>query len=304
MTMKRNVVKITFLFAILVQILFMLAPFLRVAQAKKAYVIGPRDVLNLTIYAGGEKQLEVKLTVSNDGTINIPFLGNIKAAGLTIPQLVKRITSPLAKDYFVSPEVNILVAEYHSLRYFISGAVRHPGLYEMTSKTRLMELIAKAGGLVQGRGNVAYILRDATEEMVGGKATIKEILSKKKPIKVDLKGLLEQGDMTYNLLLKTGDVVYIPFGKTLNLAQSKIYVGGKIKNPGLYDYQPGLTALSACIMAGGFAKFAAPSRTKIIRNENGKQKIIKIDLDAVKDGKAPDVKLKPGDRIQVPESWL
>ena len=185
------------------------------AREKKAYVIGPRDVLSLTIYAGGEKQQEVKLTVSTNGTINVPFIGAIKAVGLTIPQLEKRITRPLAKGYFVSPEVNISVAEYHSLQYFISGAVKIPGLYEMTSPATLMELIAKAGGLLPERGNIAYILRDSTADVVGGKA-IKEILSRKEPIKVDLEGLLDRGDMTNNLALKTGDVVYIPLGKALD----------------------------------------------------------------------------------------
>ena len=268
-----------------------------------AYIIGPRDVLNLTIYAGGEKQHAVDLTVSSKGTINVPFLGGVKALGLTIPQLEDRIARPLAKDYFVDPEINIRVAEYHSLQYFISGAVKEPGLYEMTSQTTLMELIARAGGVVPERGNMAYILRGSTGEVVDGK-TINELLSRKEPIKVDLESLLDRGDMSANLALNPGDVVYLPLGKTLHLARSKIYVGGEIEEPGLYDYQPGITALNVCILAGGFAKFAAPNRTKIIRKENGEQKVIEIDLDDVKEGKAPDMELKPGDRIHVPESWL
>lgn len=286
----------------LVQALFFAAPALCPAQSK-AYVIGPRDVLALTIYAGGEKQQEVDLTVSANGDINVPFVGAINALGLTIPQLEDLITRPLKKDYFVNPEVNIRVAEYHSLQYFISGAVKQPGLYEMTSRTTLMELIAKAGGVVPERGNIAYILRGSTGEMVDGKS-INELLSRKEPIKVDLESLLDRGDMSANLSLNPGDVVYLPLQKALNLAQSKIYVGGKIEKPGLYDYQPGLTALNVCILAGGFSKFAAPNRTKIIRKENGEVTIIEINLEDVKEGKAPDVELKPGDRIDVPETWL
>ena len=288
--------------AVLVQAFFFAAPAPCPAQSK-AYVIGPRDVLTLTIYAGGEKQQEVDLTVSANGDINVPFVGAINALGLTIPQLEGLITRPLEKDYFVSPEVNIRVAEYHSLQYFISGAVKQPGLYEMTSRTSLMELIAKAGGVVPERGNIAYILRGSTGEMVDGKS-INELLSRKEPIKVDLESLLDRGDMSANLSLNPGDVVYLPLQKALNLAQSKIYVGGKIERPGLYDYQPGLTALNVCILAGGFSKFAAPNRTKIIRKESGELTIIDINLDDVKEGKAPDVELKPGDRIDVPETWL
>ena len=77
-----------------------------------------------------------------------------------------------------------------------------------------------------------------------------------------------------------------------------------VKNPGLHDYQPGLTALSVCIMAGGFDKFAAPNRATIIRTVDGAQEVIKIDLEKVIKGKLADVPLKPGDRLHIPESWM
>ncbi|MEA2014286.1 MAG: SLBB domain-containing protein, partial [Thermodesulfobacteriota bacterium] len=86
--------------------------------------------------------------------------------------------------------------------------------------------------------------------------------------------------------------------------QFSVSVEGEVKRPGVYDYQRGLTALNVCIMAGGFDKFAAPNRARIIRKENGKQIIIKINLNDVKEGKIPDVELKPGDLVHIPESWL
>jgi len=269
----------------------------------KAYHIGPRDILTLTIYAGGEEQQEIDLTVSAQGRINVPFMGSVKAEGLTVPQLEDLITETLGRDYFVNPEVNICIKGYHSLQYYISGAVNSPGLYEMTSEVSLMELIAKAGGVLPERGNVAYILRASTEQVVKGKK-IENLLSHKEPIKADLKGLLDKGDMGLNLILQSGDVVYIPLERALDLAESKVYVEGEVKKPGIYDYQPGLTALNACIMAGGFDKFAAPNRARIIRKQGDKQEIIKINLEDVKKGEIPDIELKPGDRIHVPETWL
>jgi len=269
----------------------------------EAYRIGPRDVISLTIYAGGELQNQVDLTISEKGTINVPFIGPVQAADLTILELEKIIAKPLALDYFVNPDVNVSVKEYHSLQYFISGAVKSPGLYEMTSKATLLELIAKAGGVLPERGNVAYIQRKSTDQSVEGKDK-KNQIAHNGSIKVDLKKLLDQGDMTQNRGLESGDVVYIPPEKTLNLAESKIYVGGEVKKPGIFDYQPGLTALNACIMAGGFTKFAAPNRTRVIRQQGDQQIILKIDLNDVKKGTIEDVKLLPGDRIQVPETWL
>jgi polysaccharide export outer membrane protein len=269
----------------------------------KAYVIGPNDVLTLTIYAGGEKQQDSDVTVSDRGMINAPFIGNVMAQGLTPSQLEMRITEPLAKDYFVNPKVNVRIKEYHSLHYYISGAVKKPGLYETTTEATLLELIAKAEGVLPDCGNVAYIMRGAVNHVNAGEKA-EDLVSRIEPIKVDLIRLLDKGDMSANLILKPGDVVYIPLQKSLNLAESKVYVEGEVKDPGLYDYQPGMTAMNACIMAGGFDKFAAPNRARIIRKKGDGVEIIKINLEDVKEGKAPDIELKPGDRIHVPETWL
>ena len=154
------------------------------------------------------------------------------------------------------------------------------------------------GGTLPTRGNVAYIQRKSANHNGTGKSP------KTDPIKVDLKKLLDQGDMTQNRALESGDVIYIPPAKVLNLADSKIYVGGEVKKPGLFNFQPGLTALNACIMAGGFSKFAAPNRTRVIRHQGDQKVIIKINLNDVKNGKIADLKLLSGDRIQVPETWL
>ncbi|MCP4105067.1 MAG: polysaccharide export protein [Desulfobacteraceae bacterium] len=287
---------------ILVQVFILIFHGISPAQ-NKAYVIGPRDVLSLTIYAGGEKQHEVDITVTADGQINVPFIGSVRAQGLSTSELENSITKPLAKDYFVNPEINIQIKEYHSLSYYISGAVNSPGLYEMTSKATILKLIAKAGGVLSNRGNVAYILRDSTKKIEQGEV-VENLISRNEPIRVDLIRLLDKGDMTHNKILQSGDVVYIPPQKALHMAESNIYVEGKVRNPGVYPYQPGLTALSACIMAGGFGKYAAPNRTKIIRKKGGERITIDIDLNKVKKGKIPDIELEPGDLINVDESWL
>ena len=290
--------KILFLIHILLLMFYHDSP----AQ-ENAYLIGPRDVLMITIYAGGDKQQEVDQTVTSRGDINVPFIGTVKAEGLTASELEEQIAVPLAENYFVNPQVNVFIKGYHSLRYYISGAVKTPGLYERNSKATLMKLIAEAGGVEPNRGNVDYILRDSTSQIEGGE-NVENLITKKEPQKVDLKHLLDQGDMNYDILLQTGDVVYIPPEKALDVAESKIYVEGEVRNPGVYTYQPGLTALNACIMAGGFGKFAAPARAKIIRKENSKQVIIDIDLNGVKEGRIKDIQLKPGDLINVPETWL
>lgn len=187
---------------ILFQLCFLLIlPTLSQGQDKEAYLVGPRDVLTLQIYAGGEKQQKVNLTVSDKNMINVPFIGLVKTTGKTISQLEVLITESLAKDYFVNPQVHLDIKGYHSLQHYIS-------------------------------------------------------------------------------------------------------VEGEIKKPGVYDYRPGMTVLKACIIAGGFDKYAAANRARIIRREGKKQVIIKINLNDVRKGKIPDIELKPGDRIHIPETWL
>ena len=266
------------------------------------YHIGSRDVLTVAIYAGGVEQETVVVTVSEHGKINVPFIGSVIARGLTLAELETAIQGPLERDYFVDPQVNVQVKEYHSIRFFISGAVKKPGQYEMTSATNFLELVARAEGLLPDRGSIAYVLREthgiSTEE------DVKKAIQNNATIKVDLTRLLDEGDMSHNITLIPGDIVYIPRADKLNQSVYKIYVEGEVKKPGVYDYQPGMTAMAACVLAGGFDKYAAITRVKIVRNENGKQEVIKVNLEKVQDGRTPDILIKPGDHIHVPETWL
>ncbi len=282
-------------------------------QEGSGYRIGPEDVLTISILAGGEKQVETQMVVGSSGYVNVPFIGKIKAGGLTISTLEKAIVIPLEADYFVNPQVHLQIKEYHSLQFFISGAVKNPGMFELDFTPTVMDLVANAGGVLPGRGNIAYILRGAAQKtlidegMTQGTLTdevLNQTISKTEPIRVDLIKLLDKGDMTQNIRLKSGDTIYIPLGTKLNQTATKVYVQGEVKKPGVFDYQPGLTALAACIMAGGFDKFAAPNRAKVIRRTNDGPQTIKLNLEKIIAGELPDLPLQPGDRIHIPESWL
>lgn len=269
-----------------------------------AYRLGAEDVVSLLIIAGGVEQVKAQMVVGDNGNVNVPFIGKRKAAGLTLEEFEKTIMIPLEENFFVDPQVHLQIDEYHSLKYFISGAIKKPGKYELDFTPTIMDLVANAGGVLPERGNLAYVIRGLATTREINDSEIKENISKKEPIKVDLIKLLDEGDMSENIKLKTGDTIYIPLSTSLNQTTSKVFVQGKVKNAGVIDFQPGLTALAACIMAGGFDKFAAPNRAKIIRTENGVTETIDLNLNSVISGKIPDVQLKPGDRIHIPESWL
>ncbi len=282
--------------------------FCKSGQESQGYRVGPEDVLTISILAGGEEQVKTQMVVGSNGYVNVPFIGKIKAGGQTMEALEKAIIIPLEADYFVNPQVHLQIKEYHSLQFFISGAVKNPGMFNLDFTPTVMDLVANAGGVLPGRGNIAYILRGSAQKgLIDGTLTdeaLTETISKTEPIRVDLIKLLDEGDMTQNIRLKSGDTIYIPLGTKLNQTATKVYVQGEVKKPGVFDYQPGLTALSACIMAGGFAKFAAPNRAKVIRQTKDGPQTIKLNLEKVIAGDLPDLSLRPGDRIHIPESWL
>jgi polysaccharide export outer membrane protein len=85
---------------------------------------------------------------------------------------------------------------------------------------------------------------------------------------------------------------------------AKIYVLGEVKHPGIFSLRDGPTTLSACVLAGGFTDFASPKRVKITRLVDGKPKLIQVDLIRVQRGKAHDLPLRDGDRIEVPQRWF
>lgn len=281
--------------------IFIIAAFIICSSIRaEDYRLGPGDIIILTIFAGGKIQSQSTLTVSGQGTISVPFLGEIKAEGLTINELTEKITKDLEKDYFVNPVVNIFIKEYRSKKAYILGEVKKPGLYEIKGEMTLLSLISLAGGVnVPKAGNYAIVLRGQADKVKD--YPIEKLVNKEKGIKIDLRKLFS-GDLSANIKIMNSDLVYIPSKEGMPVSLSKIYVMGRVRRPGAYDYQEGLTALNACIMAGGFDPFAAPSRATITRVENGQKKIIKINLERIRDGKDPDVILKPGDRIYIPQS--
>jgi polysaccharide export outer membrane protein len=95
------------------------------------------------------------------------------------------------------------------------------------------------------------------------------------------------GDPKHNLEIKNGDTIYVP-----NLT---VYVSGEVKTPGRYLYEENMTVLMAITMAQGLTDKASSRSVKIIRDQDGTKKTIKVNMDDP---------VRPGDNIVVPESWF
>ena len=82
----------------------------------------------------------------------------------------------------------------------------------------------------------------------------------------------------------------------------RIYTLGKLTSPGIYPLVPGMTVLQALSTAGGFTEWASKKEIILLRNENGKEKIIRVNYKKIVKGEdfRQNVKLKADDTIIVP----
>lgn len=261
----------------------------RAQQAQPDYIIGPQDVLLISLY--DQEELGGKYAVDADGTFTFPLIGRVKAAGLTLRQLEQQMREMLMDGYFVNPQLSVAVDQYRSQRVFIVGEVRNPGTYALTGNMSLIEAIALAGSALPTASGEALIVRaDKSDDGGNGSGELNgpRMPGEKSEVeKVDLKAL-QSGELSHNVSLRDGDTIFVPRAET-------VYVFGHVKNPGAYPIQQGTTVLQALSLAGGVTDRGSTGRIRIVRLENGEKVEIRVKLDYV---------VRPGDTIIVPERFF
>ncbi len=113
---------------------------------KREFVIGASDALKITVWKNPELSTDAK--VRPDGTITMPLIGDVQAAGRTPGELKQEITHRLAayvKDE--SQAVTIAVVEVNSYRFTVSGNVERGGIFTSKYYVSVSEAVALAGGL-------------------------------------------------------------------------------------------------------------------------------------------------------------
>jgi polysaccharide biosynthesis/export protein len=109
------------------------------------YAVGPLDVLEISVFKVPE--LSKSIQVAPTGTINLPLVGEIPAAGRTAQQIEQDLTNRLAAKYLNNPQVTVFVKEHNSQTVTVEGAVMRPGIFPIKGKLSLVQVVALAGGL-------------------------------------------------------------------------------------------------------------------------------------------------------------
>lgn len=250
------------------------------AQAKD-YIIGAADVIAISVL--DNRDLDTVVSVNPDGKIVVSPIGDIQAAGLTVPELTRRLTEEFAKKV-ISPAVTVTLREVNSYRIYFLGRVGRTGIVASKSLLTLLQGISLAGGIPEGTDlSMAYLVRGNER------------------VPVDFTKLLRNGDLSQNITLEPDDTVVVP-ENPLNV----VYMTGEVRSPGMLPYvkERQWTVLKAVLAGGGFTQFAAKGSAYIIREEGGRRTTIPIDFNDLIKNREPDkdVPLLPGDILVVPQS--
>jgi len=265
------------------------------------YKIGGYDVLSITVYE--EKDLTIEsVRVSADGFISFPLIGRLHVADMNTSQVEQIIARKLAAGaYLLDAHVSVMVTKYESRKFSVLGAVKSPGNYPLQAREKVLDGISKANGLAGESDYMGRSLGGETQEaMVIRTLNPGQPDTRKIVINFDLQALLKGKDQISNIYLADQDVIYIP-------KADYFYIIGEVKNPGSYAFiKKDLTIIEALSIAGGFTRIAARNKTRIVRIENGVERIYDVNVDAItKAGKMIQaVPIKPNDLIVVPESFF
>lgn len=238
------------------------------------YIIGPGDVVEIRVYDNDD--LETLVRVDASGNIIMPLLGQVKVSDLTTSQVGEKLTKLLADGYLVNPQVNVFVKEFRSKKVVVLGRVSSPGLIELSGPISFLELVSRAGGLQPDAGDTATVKRkEGNEDAI---------------IVIDLKSLIEGGDLSHNIPILDGDTVVVS-------KAGMCYVTGEVKTPGSYPCGEGSTVLKLIALANGFTGKASKSSVRIVRIVDDKKRIIDdVDLHSTT--------VFDNDVIVVPESFF
>ena len=250
------------------------------------YRLGPEDLLQITLFniPAGEVGVTPRTTearVSQEGMISLPLLGDVAVAGLTTSAL-EQLLRGRYDQYLHNPQVGVQVKEYRSQLVTVTGAVRNPVVYQLTGPKTLIDVLAIAGGINERAGSQVHLYRQGPE---GRQSYVVDLLA------------LASNPALVNMPVQAGDVV--------NVQQAGMfYVDGAVRSPGSYALTRPYTLTQALAVAGGVNReLAAYNGTTIYRRRNGiETELIPVELTAIWEGKANDVRIDPDDVIVVPIS--
>lgn len=251
------------------------------------YRLRPEDVISIRVL--GEKDMDVDAPINFDGTIGVPFLGLIMAAGKTAEELQQFIYKGLSPDYFKEPKVTVNIIKFKELRASVVGGANRPGEFAIKPGDRILSLLSQAQGAQFNRADLrraTLVRRNSLEQ-----------------IPLDLHSMLMRGDLSQNYELLDGDVINIP-----ETRQNRISILGFVQRPTQIDWFEGMTLADAISASGGEIPFRSRlSAVQVQRVTPGREyEYQRFNVDFTrftsKNDFTQNIALEPGDVIFIPST--
>lgn len=216
------------------------------------YQLGPDDELQISVY--GLQVASANVTVSPEGTIDIPNVGEIKVSGYTVEEARARIRSRMASIYTSlrsgNSKLSINLGKIRSIRVTILGSAK-PGTYTVSSLSTVFNALYVSGG----------------PGINGSFRQIELIRQNKIERKIDLYDFLLTGSEADNVRLFENDIIRIP------VYQNRVEISGEIKRPGVFEMLPGENLIDLVGFASGFTDVAYKASIKVIQVTDKEKKV-------------------------------
>lgn len=251
-----------------------LVTLLILSAARADYLLGPNDLIDITVY--GNEDLATETRISDSGKITFPLLGEIEVGGLSVGEAETRIGTLLSGlGYVRDPQVNIRVQEYRSHEVAVLGFVNKPGRYALDTASTVTQLIALAGG-VNPQGDDRTIVTRTRD----GRTYREEL---------NLKELLEEGKTSEDIVAEHGDVIFVPRAPVF-------YIHGEVQRPGAYRLERNMSVAQAISLGGGVTPRGS-LRSITIKRKSADDRLTTLDADL-------DQPIEKDDVIYVGERWF
>ncbi len=272
-------------------------PFLKLEAATSIqslwiYKIGPRDGLEIVVQGVKEFERkgfgdELEFVVTDDGHVNVPLVGLIKAEGLTTTELTRKLEKAYTK-YVTQPQVSVVVKRYRSRLVYVLGKVFQNGAIPIRhEKTTLFEIIAEAGGFSSKMPSVEGLILNEPDMR-----NVYVIRNNKKYV-VNLYDRLINKSDDEPFFVQAEDRVFVPE------PVETVSVLGGVKKSGNFNLKSGLTLLQAVALAGSFTENARRDAVQVLRKNE--KELVRVNAVRIFEGREPDFALKAGDVIYVAE---
>ncbi len=230
------------------------------------YILSKGDTLKISIYGSQNNSYEV--AVDKEGSINIPKIGKLNLENKEYSEAKKYLINKL-NSFYPNSEAFISIVDLKTITITVVGEAKNPGQYNLPALSKVKDALIYASGVSQ----------------IGSLRNIKVLRNDKVISNFDLYSLLKNGKSKGDLVLRSGDVVFVP------IAKKSIKVLNGVKNPAIYELKNNENLQKVIAYSGGLLSDSIKT-VKLKRNENGKKVFLDVEIEK-------DIALKDGDEISI-----